>query len=174
VVWEPIVCVVGLNPQQGEAALQKPEKGDCSMQPRTYFLLVAGATLIYAGSAFAASLHVETKQRIDMNRPPNSCQSFTQIITPNTKNLACAITGSGGSFQGGGEGGFVELENNVWVFRGSSCQPGVSFTVTLFPSGVTTIGSDPIFAVITEKASQSNLWQSLGLGLDEAKAPFFR
>jgi hypothetical protein len=101
------------------------------MRAKCTYLLIAGATLIYAGSAFAASLHVATAQRIDMNRPSGSCQSFFQVITPNS-NLACAITGSGGSFQGGGEGGVVELENNVWVFRGNSCQPGVNFTITCY------------------------------------------
>jgi hypothetical protein len=90
-----------------------------------------GAALFAAESAYALSLAIETGKEINMDRPSGQCQGFTEVVS-NNGNLACAVTASGGSFQGGGEFGRVQKENGVWIFRGSSCQPGTFFHVTCF------------------------------------------
>ena len=66
-----------------------------------------------------------------MNRPAGSCQAFTEVISTNL-NTVCAVTGTGGAFEGGGEFGNLTVENGAWVFHGNSCQPGVFFTVACF------------------------------------------
>jgi hypothetical protein len=90
-----------------------------------------GAAIVSAGSAGAASIHVDRSKNINMNRSAGSCQAFTEVISTNL-NTVCAVTGSGGSFQGGGEFGNVVVENGAWVFHGNSCQPGVFFNITCF------------------------------------------
>jgi hypothetical protein len=95
------------------------------------FANIACAALFAAGSAHAVSLQIVKGAHIDMNRAENSCQGFTQNII-NDASVACMVTGSGGNFRGGGEFGNVVLEGGVWVFHGSSCEPGVFFNITCF------------------------------------------
>ena len=63
-----------------------------------------------------------------------SCTSGSKYLTllNTTEGRAfCTLTEVGGKFEGGGEYGRLALEGDspIWVFRYSSCQPGVRFTV---------------------------------------------
>jgi hypothetical protein len=91
-------------------------------------------TLIAAGASAAPLQTTLNNFLIDMNRPSGSCASFVQAINA-TPGTVCALTGSGGRFDGVGENGSLGLEGgSVWVFRGNSCQPGVHFRVSCFRS----------------------------------------
>src|SRR4051812_38240988 len=79
----------------------------------------------------AASLKVLLRNGIDMSRPAGSCQDFHVGLIEDDQAF-CAITGTGGAFSGAKEFGHVGLESGAWVFRGSSCQPGIFFQVTCF------------------------------------------
>jgi hypothetical protein len=92
--------------------------------------------------AFASSVHAQTggliavmridaHEEINMHRNAGDCATFRRVVTRNQRAL-CAITGTGGNFQGGAENGRIERRDEGWVFTGSSCQGGIFFKVTCF------------------------------------------
>lgn len=64
-----------------------------------------------------------------IDQQPLKCREVRERIRP-TQPSFCSLTGIGGRFAGGGEGGRITLRRGRWEFRGTSCQPGVKFEVT--------------------------------------------
>lgn len=70
---------------------------------------------------------------IDMNRPAGSCQAYSKALGYTKSNAVCSLYGVKGALEGGGEYGRTSLDtSNRWVFKGSSCQPGVGFWVMCY------------------------------------------
>lgn len=92
-------------------------------------------TLLLAGTLFATSatatprLKTTVWRSFDMDR--SSCLSYFSVLTTDM-NAICVLAGVRGDFEGGGEYGYVQIENGAWVFRGRSCQNSIKFWVRCF------------------------------------------
>jgi hypothetical protein len=76
-------------------------------------------------------LKITVTQYIDMNRQVGECWEYKKVLTTDLSNV-CAVIGTGGAFEGGGEQFRIEQESSAWVFIGSSCQPDVHAHVICF------------------------------------------
>ena len=85
----------------------------------------------FPSDLYAANFNIVASQKIDIDQPSGQCRDIEKFLTSDT-NSFCAVTGSGGSFQGGGEFGFITKKGNGWFFEGHSCQPGVFFAATCY------------------------------------------
>ncbi len=96
------------------------------------FAFLSVIASFFSGQALAAT-HVQ-EFTFNMDRPEGSCASFNRnLLSDPNQNIICVLAQVGGKFQGGGEFGNVFRDNtNTWIFKGNSCQPGVSFKVECF------------------------------------------
>ena len=92
---------------------------------------ISAILAILASAGLADAQEIVAFERFTIDQPKDQCRDVRQPVTERT-NTICALTGVAGKFNGAGEYGRLSAEGDHWVFIGSSCQPGVSFTVTCF------------------------------------------
>ena len=96
-------------------------------------------TLAFIGLSWSATTAQEItfQKTYSINQPPLKCREVREKIRTSQTSV-CTLTGIAGKFAGGGERGRILFRRGRWEFRGTSCQPDVTFEVTCFamPGGI--------------------------------------
>ena len=93
-----------------------------------FILLLA---LIGLSWSTAKAQEITFQKTYSINQPPLKCREVRERIRTGQPSV-CTLTGIAGKFAGGGERGRILYRRGRWEFRGTSCQPDVTFEVTCF------------------------------------------
>ena len=92
-------------------------------------MAISAAAISPDGARAQDAIQVVYDRTFVIDQPPGACRSVAEALV-SSDNAFCALTGVQGNFSGAGETANVGIEGPRWVFRGASCQPGVSIRVT--------------------------------------------